>query len=391
MNIKLKVLISRKSGVCLEKTKVIDNKKKDMHVKKKILMITLSNHTSFQDGVFSMYENLKQRYTISTLTIKNSSYPVPKDKNNYFVDAPLKPGITKGTFNLKEIYRMMRIIRNANVNTIYFESFHIWNYPIILYCKIYGIKCSHAINDVIPHEGDSHSKINLMINFLTAKLADRVILRSSNGYNNALKYYSKYRNKLYKVDLWYSFPQYCSPKGKTVLFFGRMNKYKGIKYLFELAKRTPDIQYVVAGKADDNVKDTVDLLKKLTNVLLNEEVIPYDKMHDYFYNAICIVLPYETATQSGVVLDAYKHSRPVVAFDVGALGEQIDNGLTGFLAKSGNIENLEFQLRKIIDMPVEQYEQMCEQAYKKGVGLYSAKSREKEFLNAIGVEQEDQK
>ena len=56
-----------------------------------------------------------------------------------------------------------------------------------------------------------------MINGLTAKLADRIILRSSDGLNNAEKRYPKYKNKLHKVDLWYSFPQYCPPKGNTIL------------------------------------------------------------------------------------------------------------------------------------------------------------------------------
>lgn len=356
-------------------------------MKKKILMITLSNHTSFQDGVFSMYENLKGRYEVSTLTIAGSSYPVSQDKNNYFVDAPLRPGITKGTFNFKEIHRMMKIIRKVDFDTVYFESFHIWNYPVIMYLKLHRIKYSHAINDVIPHEGDPHAKINGMINGLTAKLADRIILRSSDGLNNAEKRYPKYKNKLHKVDLWYSFPQYCPPKGNTILFFGRMNRYKGIDCLLELVKKTPDLQYIVAGKADDSVGDTVEELRKMSNVKLDEGVIPYDKMHDYFYNARCTILPYETATQSGVVLDAYKHSRPAVAFDVGALGEQIDDGVTGYLAKPGDVGQLETQLRKIIDMPNEQYEQMCMKSYQKGLDAYSAKSREREFLSAIGVEQ----
>ena len=65
--------------------------KKGHRVKKKILMITLSNHTSFQDGVFSMYENLKGRYEVSTLTIAGSSYPVSQDKNNYFFHSTCPP------------------------------------------------------------------------------------------------------------------------------------------------------------------------------------------------------------------------------------------------------------------------------------------------------------
>lgn len=80
---------------------------------KKILMVTMSNHTSFQDGVFSMYENLKGRYKVTTLTMKDSDYPVPNDVNNLFIDAPKRPGITKDTFNVARIHHMM--------NTCYIE------------------------------------------------------------------------------------------------------------------------------------------------------------------------------------------------------------------------------------------------------------------------------
>ena len=355
---------------------------------KKILMVTMSTHTSFQDGVFSMYENLKGRYEVTTLTIKNSDYPAPDDTNNLFIDAPKRPGITKDTFNVVRLHKMMKMIRKIDFDVVYFESFHVWNYPIMLYCKRKHIFMAHAINDVIPHEGDSMVKLKSWLNKLTVVLSDRVVLRSVDGLNNALLRYPKYEMKMKKVDLWYSFPPYCAPRGDSVLFFGRMNRYKGIEYLLELVKQTPDICYVIAGKADDSVRSIVDALKVLPNVKIEEGVIPYGKMHDYFYNARCTVLPYETATQSGVVLDAYKHSRPAVAFNVGALGEQIEDGTTGYLASPGDVKQLETQLRKIVDMPEEQYEQMCRRAYQKGLDSYSAQSREKEFLSAIGVEQE---
>ena len=352
---------------------------------KKILMITMSNHTCFQNGVFSMYENLKGKYIVTTLTIKDSDYPVTRDKNNLFIDAPKRPGITKDTFNLIRLYKMMDMIRKVECDVVYFESFHVWNYPIMLLCKLKHIPVAHAINDVVPHEGDSMVKLKDWLNELTVILSDRVILRSADGLQNAVRRFPKFKNKMHKVDLWYSFPNYCNPKGDYVLFFGRINQYKGINYLIDLIKKTPDIQYVIAGKADANVKDSVEVLRILPNVKIDEGVIPYDKMHDYFYNAVCTILPYETATQSGVVLDSYKHSRPVVAFAVGALSEQIEDGVTGYLAEPNNVEAFEKQLRKLLAMPHVEYEKMCRMAYQKGIDNYSAKSREKEFLKAIGV------
>lgn len=141
---------------------------------KKILMVTMSDHTSFQDGVFSMYENLKDRYKVTTLTMKNSDYPAPRNRDNLFIDAPKRPGITKDTFNVARIHHMMKMIRNTDFDVVYFESFHVWNYPIMLYCKNKHIPVAHAINDVIPHackrakplfEGHNQPRIPLNKNY----------------------------------------------------------------------------------------------------------------------------------------------------------------------------------------------------------------------------------
>ena len=190
---------------------------------------------------------------------------------------------------------------------------------------------------------------------------------------------------MYKVDLWYSFPEYCPPKRKIVLFFGRINKYKGIGNLCELIQKTPEIRYVVAGKADDSIVEELKLLKTLPNVKIDEGIIPYNKMHDYFYNACCVVLPYDTASQSGVILDAYKHSRPAIAFNVGAIGEEIENGVSGYIVQPGNLEQLVKCVRNIVKMPEDEFEKMCHNAYEYGIEHYSAKSKEEEFLEAIGI------
>lgn len=352
---------------------------------KKFLMVTLSNHTSFQDGVFSMYENLKDRYEINTITIAGSTYPVSTDSCNYFIKAPLNPGVSKSTFNLKELHRMMKIVRSLSFETVYFESFHMWNYPIIFYCKSKGISYSHVINDVIAHEGDSHIWLRDVLKKVSICMFNRIILRSENGLEKAKTHYPKYAHKMHKVDLWYSFPEYCAPRGKTVLFFGRINKYKGIDKLCDLIRMTSDINYVVAGKADESISEELKLLRGLSNVKVDEGIVPYDKMHDYFYNACCVVLPYNSASQSGVVLDAYKHSRPVVAFNVGAIGEEIEDGVSGYIVEPGNLEELARRVKEIVDMDTNDFEKLCHNSYEYGIKRYSAKSREEEFLKAIGV------
>lgn len=353
---------------------------------KKILMVTLSRHASFQDGVFSMYHQLKKRYQIWTITRSNNDYPAPHEEHNNFIEAPENPGISKETFNFHECKRMMGIIHKINPDIIYIESFHLWNYPIMFYCKANNKTLACSLNDVIIHEGDSHIQIKRLFNFSQVWLADRVIMRSANGYENARKMYSRYSSKMFTVGLWYTFPKYCPPSGKDILFFGRMNRYKGIDALYQVIKATPEFHYVVAGNADsDSDLDTVDKIALLPNVELENRVIPYDDMHDYFYSARCVILPYKSATQSGVILDASKHSRPAIAFKVGALGEQIIDGETGYLVEPENIDQLIKKVKDLMEMPDNKYERMCEAAYAFGFERFSAKGQEKNFLKALGI------
>lgn len=349
-------------------------------------MVTLSNHTCFQDGIFSMYDELKDRYNVYTLSLSESDYPSPKEKNNFYVDAPKKPGITKGTFNLIKLHRMIKIIRKIHADVVYFESSHLWNYPIVLHCKAEHISIAHTINDVIPHMGDSNRGISDFLNRLTCVFSDHVVMRSADGLAKAKKRFPNYQSKMNKVDLWYSFPEYRGVQNRTVLFFGKIKRYKGIDKLLELIQKTPDIQYVVAGKADKTVAETVLKIRQLPNADVIEGVIPHSKMHEFFYNACCVVLPYETATQSGVIIDAYKHSRPAVAFNVGAIGEEIQNGITGFTIAPGDVDALASCIKRIVSMPHVQLEQLCHNAYSYGVDHFSAHSKENEFLTAIGLQ-----
>jgi glycosyltransferase involved in cell wall biosynthesis len=53
-----------------------------------------------------------------------------------------------------------------------------------------------------------------------------------------------------------------------------------------------------------------------------------------------VVLPYVSATQSGIVQIAYGFNKPVVVTAVGGLPEVVDDGRTGFVVPPKNTEAL---------------------------------------------------
>ena len=68
--------------------------------------------------------------------------------------------------------------------------------------------------------------------------------------------------------------------------------------------------------------------------------IPDREVEQYFAASDLVVLPYESATQSGIVQIAYGFERPVVATRVGGLADVVLDGRTGFLVPPFQPEQL---------------------------------------------------
>jgi glycosyltransferase involved in cell wall biosynthesis len=70
------------------------------------------------------------------------------------------------------------------------------------------------------------------------------------------------------------------------------------------------------------------------------EFIPDEDAELYFKAADVLVMPYKNIFQSGVLFLGYSFGTPVIAADVGSLGEDIIEGRTGFLYKPGDSSDL---------------------------------------------------
>lgn len=119
-----------------------------------------------------------------------------------------------------------------------------------------------------------------------------------------------------------------------ILFFGRMEKYKGLDLLLEAAKYLSGLgrayEFVLAGRGEelDRLHSTIETLANVT--VINRFLTP-DEAIDQFQQAAVVVLPYREATQSGVVAAAFANGRPVVATAVGGLVDVIENNVNGLL------------------------------------------------------------
>ncbi len=130
---------------------------------------------------------------------------------------------------------------------------------------------------------------------------------------------------------------------KVLLFFGFVREYKGLKHLIkampEVKRRLGNVRLIVAGAfgsdrvsyrrmIDDNgANDCIEVV---------DRYIADNEVEKYFAACDIAVLPYESATQSGIVQIAFGFGKPVIVTNVGGLPDVVADGQTGYIVERGD-------------------------------------------------------
>jgi len=124
---------------------------------------------------------------------------------------------------------------------------------------------------------------------------------------------------------------------KVLLFFGLIRKYKGLDILINAMEKIntelDDYTLLIVGECYENKAKYTDLIKNAgitDNVQCHYSFVPDNEVGKYFSASDVVVLPYKSASQSGIVQIAYHFDTPVIVSDVGGLPEIVDEGKTGY-------------------------------------------------------------
>lgn len=137
---------------------------------------------------------------------------------------------------------------------------------------------------------------------------------------------------------------------KTILFFGNIDYYKGLDILTDSLLLLPDeftdkLRVIIAGhsktpgytnKILEKIGQT--RLKYFTEVHL--EHVPDKEVEYYFMAADCIVLPYRSIYQSGVIFMAYAFGLPLIVTSIANFKNDVIEGKTGLLVEPENAGEL---------------------------------------------------
>lgn len=272
--------------------------------------------------------------------------------------------ISKGKKLLNYIDTYQFIVKKAiseqfDVVHVQWFQFSPVDYYFLKKLKKHGLKVIASVHDILPF---NEKKYDMLFHKKIYGICNQIIVQAETNIKRFNELFPEDSNKVSYIPHGH-FLDFADkhgieesriylniPQDKTVLlFFGQIKKVKGVGVLLEafgkLSQKRDDLYLVVAGSVwkDDfgPYKEIIDHYK-LTDAQLKTDIrfIPDDEVGYYYSSCDIAVLPYLDVYQSGVIQLAYAYGKPAITTAIAPFMEIVKNGITGFLFKSGDVEDL---------------------------------------------------
>jgi glycosyltransferase involved in cell wall biosynthesis len=150
-------------------------------------------------------------------------------------------------------------------------------------------------------------------------------------------------------------------KGNYFLYFGRLDREKGIKTLINAFTKNPEVQLKIIGKGQYS-----DYL--INNKIKNVEYLGFknwDEIKDYLINASFVIVPSECYENNPMtIIESYSLGTPVIGANIGGIPEIILPGETGYLFDSKNVDQLADTIQIANQLEEVSYNKMSQNSFK---------------------------
>jgi glycosyltransferase involved in cell wall biosynthesis len=175
------------------------------------------------------------------------------------------------------------------------------------------------------------------------------------------------------------------PDDAIFLIFGVLRKDKRIDLAVEAVEGLSHCRLVIAGGPQDFTEASVtELIRRhgcQRSVSIEIDYVSEQRMHDYFSACDAVVIPYARSFkgQSAILTLACGHGKPVIASDVGILGEAVKEHKLGFAVEPESSSALREAILRCLALSSDEREQL-EQRVKSYATLMSWENTCREWL-----------
>jgi glycosyltransferase involved in cell wall biosynthesis len=264
-------------------------------------------------------------------------------------------------------------------NQIYFTHFYLF---------LFRSKLLISIHDPFPHSGEEadtkklsarlYRKFN--VSLIKNHLLYNDLMISSYAEDRGIDVARVSASSLGPYDFFSQIKRPSVEPKCDFLFFGRIQRYKGVDFLLEafvrLLQHHPDATLTIAGSGKFWF-DVSDYAISEKNLRIINRFIPTEELAGLIRNCKVVVCPYRDATQSGVVMTAYAFHKPIIVTNVGALSQVVEEGLTGYIVNASDSADLALSMGKVMrdELSGETAYQKIEEIYHKGNKSWAAIAR----------------
>ena len=363
-----------------------------------ILSVAPPYRGGIAEQTFQLYTNLKKEHEVSIINFSRQ-YPefLFPGKSQY--DSDMKSDMIDNNFQIVDSInpiswrRASRKIVNQSPELLILRFwnpfFAISHGKIIRKVKkhIPGLKVVAICDNIIPHERSMLDKI--LINYLF-KVIDGFIVMSpqvESELKNLVEdpchelVFHPVTSKQIELTKSSARSNLNIKHKKIIMFFGFVREYKGLDVLIKanqyLKDRLDDYCIIVCGECYGDEKQYRDLIEKFSynnEIYWINDYISEELAANYFMASDVTVLPYKSASQSGVIPLSYAYDSPVIASSIPGIQEMVDDGETGFLFEKNNASQLADKIIEFYDSDTD---------YRKNIIEYRKKFEWSNFIEKL--------
>jgi len=247
-------------------------------------------------------------------------------------------------FQIYKIFSEINFIKPDGVHIFFGEGYPLTLF-LVFYLKIKRIPFIVTIHDPEAHIGNIIEKLNSFLRKTTLFLSSGIHLHSK----IFIEEFKRFKDKIFIIPHGSFAPLFSNyfnknmKKQNNILFFGRLEKYKGLEYFVKAGLKFKniynDFKFIIAGPGKIN-KKLFKIINENKNIFeFYNKYLSYEEIAYLFQKSKVLILPYTQVSQSSLPLIAAYFDVSVVASDLGGFKKDVSQ-INGVLFKPKDTEDL---------------------------------------------------